>query len=265
MKATNWLARIAVGLAGSALILTFGNASVAGVTTSTYSEAHRLQRHYFIPERVVLSARLVTIDLPPPVTTMPHIASPAEATTTTTTTLVPKPVDSYRFYERSPRVTALQMELGMKSVDGVYGPNTRRAHIDSMGGAMSVLIRNYPEIVNGAEQCSHGCLPGDGHYELPTLGELINKYFQPEDRALARRIAYCESSGQPHDIGSAEVSDALAVGWFQHLAKYWATRSERAGWGGYNPFHGEANVAVAAWLYYSSGVHHWNPSKGCWG
>lgn len=170
----------------------------------------------------------------------------------------------YRYFEQSQEVIDLQMELGMRSVDGVYGPQTRKAHVLSLGGPHTLLYQNYPEFGQSLTPCSHGCEPGDGHYELPTLGELITEYFLPQDRALAHMIAFCESSGQTHHIGSDVVSDALAVGWFQHLARYWAERSEKAGWGDYHPFHGRANVAVAAWLYYSSGVHHWNPSKTCW-
>ena len=170
----------------------------------------------------------------------------------------------YRYFERSLEVTALQMELGMQHVDGIYGPNTRKAHINALGGPTAVLYRNYPEIGQTPTPCSHDCLPGDGHYELPTLGALINEYFLPEDRALAQKIAFCESSARSWDTGSAEVSSALAVGWFQHLAKYWQERSEKAGWKDYDPFNGRANVAVAAWLYYGSGVHHWNPSRTCW-
>jgi hypothetical protein len=190
--------------------------------------------------------------------------------TPTVTTPVPQEYansmtgDQYRYFERSQEVIDLQMELGMRSVDGVYGPQTRKAHVLSLGGPHTLLYRNYPEFGQVLTPCSHECLPGDGHYELPTLGELINEYFLPQDRALARMVAFCESSGQTHHVGSDVVSDALAVGWFQHLAKYWQERSEKAGWGDYHPFHGRANVAVAAWLYYSSGVHHWNPSRTCW-
>ena len=178
----------------------------------------------------------------------------------------------YRYFERSQDVIALQVELGMRSVDGIYGPDTRKAHVDALGGPTAVLYRNYPEIGQTPIPCSLAhepekttCGPGDGHYELPTLGALINEYFEPEDRALARMIAFCESSGQTHDIGSEEVSSALAIGWFQHLAKYWQERSEKAGFTDYDPFNGRANVGVAAWLYYTSGVHHWNPSRTCWG
>jgi hypothetical protein len=152
----------------------------------------------------------------------------------------------------------------MNYIDGVYGPMTRRAHINALGGPHNAVIIFYPELFAMLTPCSHGCLPGDGHYLLPTLGELINRYFLPEDRELAHKIAFCESSGRSWHIGSEVVSHAFAIGWFQHLAKYWPERSEKAGWGEYHPFHAEANVAVAAWLYYSSGVHHWNPSRTCW-
>jgi hypothetical protein len=171
----------------------------------------------------------------------------------------------YRYFERSQDVITLQVELGMRSVDGIYGPQTRKAHVDALGGPHAVLYRNYPEIGQTPIPCSHGCLPGDEHYELPTLGTLIDEYFKPEDRALARMIAFCESSGQTHNIGSDVVSDALAVGWFQHLAKYWVERSTKAGFKDHDPFNGRANVGVAAWLFYTSGKHHWNPSKACWG
>ena len=209
-------------------------------------------------------------------TTLPPAATPTTTTTTTLFTFPPYPepfykrtpdplYQQYNYYERSQRVTALQMDLGMRSVDGIYGPQTRRAHIEELGGPAIAILIFHPEIWENPTPCSHGCLPGDGHYELPTLGALINKYFLPEDKELALKIAFCESSGRSWDIGSTEVSHAFAVGWFQHLAKYWPDRSEKAGWGEYHPFHGEANVAVASWLFYSSGVHHWNPSKACWG
>ena len=171
----------------------------------------------------------------------------------------------YRYIERSQDVTALQMELGMRSVDGVYGPQTRKAHINALGGPTAAIYRFYPEIGEAPTPCSHGCIPGDGHYELPTLGELINEYFKPEHHELAHKIVFCESSGLSHHIGSTEVSSALAVGWFQHLAKYWQDRSEKAGFKDHDPFNGRANVGVAAWLFYSSGIHHWNPSRSCWG
>ena len=271
--------------------LAFGPSAAAdNDNVSTFSEAFRASRPS-IPN--VEPPDFVIIGLPPPVTHTP-IASPAGAPTISATgdsvpivvtpdkprkqalnvrvdPLVPIPLEhdfirrEYRYYERSRDVTALQMELDMPSVDGIYGPNTRRAHIEALGGPSAAVIIFYPELFETPTPCSHGCLPGDGHYELPTLGELIRRYFKPEDRELAHKIAFCESSARSWHIGSEVVSHAYAIGWFQHLAKYWTERSEKAGWGDYHPFHAEANVAVAAWLFYSSGVHHWNPSKACWG
>ena len=265
--------------------LAFGP-SAAAENASTFSEAFRV-RLASIPSAVSPDT------LPPPVTHTP-IASPAGAVTIPATgdtvpivvapdrphkqtlsvrvdplvTIPPKDHilnREYRYYERSQDVTALQETLEMDYIDGIYGPVTRRTHISALGGPTSAIYKLFPEIGQTPTPCSHGCLPGDGHYELPTLGELIRQYFKPEHHELAHKIAFCESSAQSHHIGSAEVSSALAVGWFQHLAKYWVERSERAGWEHYDPFNGRANVAVAAWLFYSSGIHHWNPSRSCWG
>ena len=171
----------------------------------------------------------------------------------------------YPMYERSPHVVQLQMLLGLASVDGIYGPLTRAAHVDYLGGSSAAVYRFFPEFGRTPTPCHSGCLPGDGHYELPTLGELVDRYFQPEDHEWALRVAFCESSAKPSDIGSVEVSSALAVGWFQHLARYWTERSTAAGWTDYDIFNAEANVAVAAWLFYEGGgARHWNPSRTCW-
>ena len=168
-------------------------------------------------------------------------------------------------YERSPEVVALQMLLDLRSVDGIYGPVTRAAHVDYLGGSSAALYRFFPEFGRTPTPCHADCLPGDGHYELPTLGELVDRYFQPGDHEWALRVAFCESSAKPSDIGSVVVSSAFAVGWFQHLARYWTERSTAAGWTDYDIFHAEANVAVAAWLFYEGGgPRHWNPSRTCW-
>ena len=175
--------------------------------------------------------------------------------TTTSTTTIPSGVIHrlYGMYERNGDVLNLQMVLGLSSVDGIYGPVTRRAHIEYLGGPLAALAVFHPEV----------------DYPVPasdtTLGELINRYFLPGDRAWARQVAFCESSAQTYDTESAVVSSALAVGWFQHLAKFWSERSEKAGVPGASPFDTEANVAVAAWLFYEGGgARHWNPSRTCW-
>ena len=94
---------------------------------------------------------------------------------------------------------------------------------------------------------------------LPTLGELIDAYFEPEDREFFTWLAYCESSAKPEDIYSdAMHPKSKATGWFQHLPKFWMERSVKAGFVGFPIDHPEANVGVAAWLFYEDGgAKHW--------
>jgi len=97
---------------------------------------------------------------------------------------------------------------------------------------------------------------------LPTLGELINEYFEPEDREFFTWLAYCESSADPGDIYSYAMHPlSKATGWFQHLPKFWIERSVRSGFTGFPIDHPVANVGVAAWLFYEDGgAKHW---KAC--
>ena len=97
---------------------------------------------------------------------------------------------------------------------------------------------------------------------LPTLGELIDAYFEPEDREFFTWLAHCESSAKPEDIYSDAIHrTSKATGWFQHLPKFWTERSIKAGFIGFSIDHPEANVGVAAWLFYEDGgAKHW---KAC--
>ena len=102
------------------------------------------------------------------------------------------------------------------------------------------------------------------HY--PTLTELVDAYFLPEDRDWALRVAFCESSGEPKDQFNEAVNDESgATGWFQHLPKFWIERSVKAGFAGFAINHPKANVGVASWLFYEGGgSRHWKSSKSCW-
>ena len=218
------------------------------------------------PQTAPLTASTTAAPLPPVATTTAPTSAPqpslrtvevAPPATTTTTTTVPAVTQrQYPMYERSPEVVELQMVLDLKSVDGVYGPITRRAHIEYLGGplvALSVFHPEFADLDTGSASARY------------SLGELIRRHFRRDDRSWALRVAFCESSADPSDVSSVEVSSALALGWFQHLAKFWVERSDAAGWSGHHPFHGEANVAVAAWLFYEGGgERHWNPSRTCW-
>lgn len=89
---------------------------------------------------------------------------------------------------------------------------------------------------------------------------LVAAYFASEDVPWAMRVIRCESHGDP----SARNPHSTASGLFQHLRTYWSERSGKAGWSEADIFDPEANVAVAAWLYYHGGPSHWNASRGCW-
>ena len=176
-------------------------------------------------------------------------------TTTTTTTTTPPLMYNYPFgmYKRGSDVVELQEFLGMKQVDGIYGSRTRKAHIKHLGGAEAVLADWHPD------------LPTRFHQDKKTLRELVDIYWLDDHSEWALRVAFCESSAMPDDTLNDAVSDALAVGAFQHLAKFWSFRSERAGMAGFSPFDLEANVATGADLFYNGGgSKHWSPSKKCW-
>lgn len=239
-------------------------------------------------------------------TTLPILVAVTTTSTTTTTFITPaKPTideelrvvaerleniltSEYGYYTRGPEIVELQKILGISEVDGIYGPRTRSLHIEHLGGPRAAIRLWYPQTWGqglyeyyphylpsdedpyGYGSGCHNRLPDPYTCErLPTLEDLVNTYFFPEDRAWAFRVAFCESSGQPEDVFNEGVSSALAVGWFQHLKKYWETgyrkgRSWNAGFGGYSIFDPVANVGVAAHLFYTSGDQHWNPSKHCW-
>ncbi len=66
------------------------------------------------------------------------------------------------------------------------------------------------------------------------------------EEALA--VVWCESTGNP----TAYNTSSGASGLFQHLAKYWAARSSKAGVPGADIMDPTANVLVAAWLVRTS-------------
>jgi len=86
---------------------------------------------------------------------------------------------------------------------------------------------------------------------------LISLFFKPRDVETALKIAWCESTFDPN----ATNKQTKAAGLFQHLPRYWAERSAKAGWEGADIYDPYANVAVAAWLrYHAGGWSHWT----CW-
>ena len=85
------------------------------------------------------------------------------------------------------------------------------------------------------------------------VDSLIRTYFQEADWAWALRVSFCESNWDE----TATNRTSGAAGLFQHIPRYWADRSARAGWDGADIYDPSANVAVAAWLLGSGGKSHW--------
>lgn len=179
----------------------------------------------------------------------------------------------YGFWEKGTHIVDLQRMLGMDYVDGIYGPSTRRKHMEWFGSfeaAQRYFFDRetwYLETVRSSPETEAGWKHNWNDWDSPpTLEQLVDIYFEPVDKEWALRVAFCESSALPHHTYSNAVSSALAVGWFQHLSKYWLQRAKISGWEGYDIFDSEPNVAVAAWLFYETGgaEKHWNPSRSCW-
>jgi hypothetical protein len=86
-------------------------------------------------------------------------------------------------------------------------------------------------------------------------------YFRPGDVSRAVRIVKCESGGNPAAVNPS----SGAAGLFQHLPRYWKSRTASAGFPGASPLDAEANVAASAWLvYHGGGFSHWAASADCW-
>lgn len=85
---------------------------------------------------------------------------------------------------------------------------------------------------------------------------LVEKHFAPDQVAKAMRVMACESGGNP----DAKNPRSGAAGLFQHLQKYWASRTAAAGYPGASIFDPEANIAASAWLSSNHGWQHWTCS-----
>jgi len=92
---------------------------------------------------------------------------------------------------------------------------------------------------------------------------LVDKYFDTtDDKIQALKIIYCESRGKPnakglnkdgtYDIGLWQFNDNTWT-WLKPKLKIKKKRT--------NP---ETATAVASWLIYNDGWHHWNASAHCW-
>ncbi len=92
---------------------------------------------------------------------------------------------------------------------------------------------------------------------------LVHKYFTMDDSRKALLVIYCESSGIETAVGK-NTNGTKDVGLWQFNDDTWSwlkdklnITSKRT-----NP---KVSTAVASWLVYNDGWHHWNSSKHCWG
>ena len=91
---------------------------------------------------------------------------------------------------------------------------------------------------------------------------LFSQYFKEEDLETALRISWCESRGKPNAVGINK-DGSKDVGLWQFNDRTWAwlkpklkITSDRT--------DKKVSTAVASWLFYNDGSHHWKPSKFCW-
>ena len=82
---------------------------------------------------------------------------------------------------------------------------------------------------------------------------LVARYFPADQIDTAMRVLNCETGGTGNPNSYNDRSGASGL--FQHLPKYWAERSAKAGWEGASIMDTEANVAVAASLALESWQH----------
>ena len=83
---------------------------------------------------------------------------------------------------------------------------------------------------------------------------LVSRYFAAADVDKALRVIYCESRNLP----TAKNPNSSASGLWQHLGRYWSSRSAAAGIPGASIWDPEASTIVAAYLVYQdTGWGHW--------
>jgi len=92
--------------------------------------------------------------------------------------------------------------------------------------------------------------------------DLVQRYFKEDDILQALNVIYCESSGKPDAVGK-NTNGTADVGLWQFNDDTWAWLKPKLGIVS-NRTNKEVSTAVASWLVYNDGWHHWNSSKHCW-
>jgi hypothetical protein len=92
--------------------------------------------------------------------------------------------------------------------------------------------------------------------------DLVSTYFEEDDILQALNIIYCESSGKPNAVGINK-NGTKDVGLWQFNDNTWAWLKSKLDIIS-NRTNPKVSTAVASWLVYNDGWHHWNSSKHCW-
>jgi len=93
-------------------------------------------------------------------------------------------------------------------------------------------------------------------------GDLVSRYFKEDDILQALNVIYCESSGIAKAVG-VNTNGTADVGLWQFNDDTWAWLKPKLGIVS-SRTNKEVSTAVASWLVYNDGWHHWNSSKHCW-
>ena len=92
--------------------------------------------------------------------------------------------------------------------------------------------------------------------------DTVSKYFEEDDILRALNIIYCESSGKAAAVG-INTNGTRDVGLWQFNDNTWAWLKDKLNINS-DRTNVEVSTAVASWLVYNDGWHHWNSSKHCW-
>ena len=92
--------------------------------------------------------------------------------------------------------------------------------------------------------------------------EVVQEHFKEDDILQALTVIYCESTGVSTAVNTNS-NGTKDVGLWQFNDKTWAWLKPKLGIISKrtNP---TVSTAVASWLVYNDGWHHWNSSKKCW-
>jgi len=92
--------------------------------------------------------------------------------------------------------------------------------------------------------------------------EVVEEHFKKDDILRALGVIYCESSGKAEAIG-VNTNGTKDVGLWQFNDNTWLWLKPKLGIISKRT-NVEVSTAVASWLVYNDGWHHWNSSKHCW-